>query len=262
VSVPLQGTNTLTVTASLPNGQPDGNATNDTLTTTFDQPTPPNNEPCTAVALAAGLATTGSNAGSTTSVQNGINFPNCGGGQVPRDVWFTFAPSAASMTLTLTGAPAGTVRVYSSPSCSAGPFNLVLCQGSGANNTSVGAVAVSGLTPGQTYYIAVSGFGASDTEGTFTITSTVMSGTRNRASAALAVYPNPSATGQLTLRLAAGTAGTGTVELLNALGQVVKRQPLAGTAEQQVSTLGLATGLYTLRVQAGAEVLTRKVVLQ
>ncbi|MDO7849318.1 right-handed parallel beta-helix repeat-containing protein [Hymenobacter sp. M29] len=262
LSVPQQGTNTLTVSASLPNGNPDGNTTNNTLTITFDQPTPPNDEPCGAVALTNGTTTSSSNAGASTSVQSGINFPNCGGGQLPRDVWFTFAPAAASMTLTLTGAPAGTVRVYSSPSCSAGPFNLVQCAGSGANSTSVGAVAVTGLTPGQTYYIAVSNFGSSDPGGSFTITPTVLSGTRSANSTALAVYPNPSATGQLTLRLATGTAGTGSVELLNALGQVVKRQPLAGTGEQQVSTLGLAAGLYTLRVQAGAEVLTRKVVLQ
>ncbi|MFD2718844.1 CARDB domain-containing protein [Hymenobacter monticola] len=262
LSVPQQGTNTLTVTASLPNGNPDGNATNNTLTITFDQPTPLNDEPCNAVVLTNGVTTTSSNTGASTSAQNGINFPNCGGGQLPRDVWFTFTPTATNMTLTLTGAPAGTVRVYSSPSCSAGPFNLVQCQGSGTANTSVGAVAVTGLTVGQAYYVAVSGFGSSDTPGTFTITSSVLTSTRASLSTALSVYPNPSATGQLTLRLAAGTAGTGTVELLNALGQVVKRQPLAGTAEQQVLTRGLATGLYTLRVQAGTEVLTRKVVLQ
>jgi hypothetical protein len=262
VSVPQSGTNTLAVTASLPSGNPDGNASNNTQTITFNQPTPGNDEPCNAVALAAGATTTASNVGASTSIQNGIDTPACGGGNLPRDVWFTFTSPNTSMVLTLTGAPAGTVRVFASASCSAGPFNLVQCAGSGTSNTSVGTVTVTGLAPSQTYYIAVSGFGASDAPGTFTITPSVVTGTRNALSTALAVYPNPSGTGQLTLRLATGTAGTGTVELLNALGQVVRHQPLAGPAEQQVTTRGLAAGLYTLRVQAGAEVLTRKVVLQ
>ncbi|MBJ6111847.1 right-handed parallel beta-helix repeat-containing protein [Hymenobacter sp. BT523] len=261
-NVTLSGTNTLSVTASLPNGNPDGNASNNTQTLTFDQPTPPNDEPCNAVALVNGVTTTSSNSGASTSTQAGISTPACGGGNLPRDVWFAFSPTGPNMTLTLTGAPAGTLRIFTSPSCSAGPFNLVQCEGSGTANTALGTVSVSGLTVGQGYYLAVSGFGASDTPGTFTITPSVVSSSRNSLSTALAVYPNPSATGELTLRLATGTAGTGTVQLLNALGQVVKHQPLAGTGEQSVSTRGLAAGLYTLRVQAGPDVLTRKVVLQ
>jgi hypothetical protein len=260
-NVTQTGTNTLAVTASLPNGNADGNPTNNALTLTFGQPAPLNDEPCAAVALGLGVPPiTSSNAGASTSTPPGINTPACGG-NLPRDVWFSF--TAAPFTfLQLTGAPAGTVRIFSSPSCSAGPFTQVLCQGSGTANTSVGNVPLTtaGLISGQTYYVAVSGFGASDTPGPFTIALGVITATRTAASTALSVYPNPGGTGQLTLRLASGTAGT--VELLNALGQVVQRQPLAGTAEQAVSTRGLAAGLYTLRVQAGAEVLARKVVLQ
>ena len=255
------GSNTLSVTGSLPNGNADGNAGNNTQTITFLQPTPANDEPCTAVALGTSPVSS-SNSGATTSIQNGINTPTCAGGALPRDVWFAFTPSGTSTTLTLTGNPAGTVRVFSSADCAAGPFTQVFCLGSGTNNTTLGTVLVPGLTAGQRYYVAVSGFGSSDTAGAFTIAATALLGTRSTNSAALAVYPNPSATGQLTLRLAPGRAGTGTVELLNALGQCVKRQPLAGTGEQQVLTTGLAAGLYTLRVQAGSEVLTRKVVLQ
>ena len=261
VVVTLSGTNTLTVTASLPNGNPDGNASNNSQTITFDQPTPANDEPCAAVALTNGPIT-GSNSGASTSAQNGINTPSCAGGALPRDVWFTMTPSGTSTTLTLTGAPAGALRIFSSPSCSAGLFNQVFCQGSGAHNTALGTVAVTGLTAGQRYYVAVSGFSGSDTPGSFTIAATALLGTKTQVnSAVLAVYPNPSATGQLTLQVAR-PLGQGTVELLNALGQVVKRQPLAATPEQTIATTGLAAGLYTLRVQASGEVLTRKVVLQ
>jgi hypothetical protein len=255
------GSNTLTVTASLPNGQPDGNPSDNTLTKTFTQPTPDNDEPCTAVALGSG-ATTGSNSGASTTVQPTIITPACSPASLPKDVWFSFTPSGTSTTLTLTGNASGMVRVFSAVSCANGPFTQVFCAGSGANNTTVGTVTVAGLTAGTRYYVAVSGYGSSDTGGQFTIAATglVLGAKPQTNSTALTVFPNPSTTGQFTLQVAR-PLGTGTVELLNALGQVVQRQPLAA-GEQTVRTTGLAAGLYTLRVQAGAEVLTRKVVLQ
>lgn len=75
------------------------------------------------------------------------------------------------------------------------------------------------------------------------------------------MYPNPSNTGQLTMRLS-GLNGVGQAALLNALGQVVSTKNLSGTTEQTMSTRGLATGLYTLRVTVAGQVLTRKVVLE
>ncbi|RZK88382.1 MAG: T9SS type A sorting domain-containing protein [Hymenobacter sp.] len=54
-------------------------------------------------------------------------------------------------------------------------------------------------------------------------------------------------------------------ELLNTLGQVVRRQsaalPAAG-AHFTVPTTGLATGVYVLRLQAGASTITKRVVLE
>jgi hypothetical protein len=43
---------------------------------------------------------------------------------------------------------------------------------------------------------------------------------------------------------------------------VLTKALAVGTAEQTLSTRGLAAGLYTLRVQIGQDVLTRKVVLE
>jgi len=254
------GTHTLTVTGSLPNGAADGNASNNTQTITFNQPTPDNDEPCTAI----GISTTpvaGSNSGASTSLQTGIVLPACSPAAAPKDVWFSFTPTTPDLGLNIAGAPAGAVRVFTTPDCAAGPFTQVFCQSSGANNTSVGNVTLTGLTVGQRYYVAISGFGSSDTEGTFTISTTVVTGTRHAANHLLTVFPNPSNTGQLTLRLAGSAAGSGTAELLNSLGQSVLRQPLTG-AEAQLSTRGLAAGLYTLQVRAGGQVMTRKVVLQ
>ncbi|HET9503064.1 MAG TPA: T9SS type A sorting domain-containing protein [Hymenobacter sp.] len=77
----------------------------------------------------------------------------------------------------------------------------------------------------------------------------------------LAIFPNPSATGQLTLRLPASNR-LGTATLLDAVGRVVRQQPLGRAEEQSFSTVGVAPGFYTLRVQNNAAVLSEKVVLQ
>jgi hypothetical protein len=79
------------------------------------------------------------------------------------------------------------------------------------------------------------------------------------------VYPNP-AHERFTVTLP-GLAQATTVqaELLNSLGQVVRRQSAALPASGTQFTLeasGLATGVYTLRLQAGATTLAKRVVIQ
>ncbi|WP_201983060.1 fibronectin type III domain-containing protein [Hymenobacter rubidus] len=232
---------------------------------------PANDDPCGAVTLGVpGTTTTGpiissTNTGATTSTQTGIGAPTCSANTTPRDVWFTMTPAAGvtSVTLAFTGSAAGMVRVFTAPSCSAGPFTLVTCRSSGANNTGLSAVVVT-TVPGQTYYVAVSGYGAADTPGPFTISATAPTATRAQADTnALLVYPNPSNTGQLTLKLSNTSFSTMKVSLVNALGQTVRTETLrSGSAEQVMSTHGLATGIYTVRVLVGSDVLTRKVVLE
>ena len=224
---------------------------------------PANNEPCGALGLGTGPVS-GSNVGATTSVQNGISLPACSSAAQPKDVWFFFTPTGTSTTLAITGTAAGMVRIYSSPNCANGPFDLVTCASSGANNTTITApISVTGLTAGTRYYVAVSGYGSSDTEGSFTLTgSGLATAIKTQAeTSALLVFPNPSNTGQLTLRLA-GLPGAGQASLLNALGQLVRKAPLAGTTDQVLSTRGLAAGVYTLRVAVDGKILTRKVVLE
>ena len=221
---------------------------------------PANDEPCGAVALGT-TSVTGSNVGATTSVQNGINTPACSPAALPKDVWFSFTATATTRTLTITGTVAGMVRVFTTPSCSAGPFNQVFCQAAVGNNLNVGSARLTGLTVGTVYYVAVSGYGSSDTTGSFTILSLPTATSAQANTDALLVYPNPSNTGTLTLRLS-GLSAAGQATLFNALGQAVATKVLSGTAEQTLSTRGLATGLYTLRVTVAGQVLTRKVVLE
>jgi hypothetical protein len=229
---------------------------------TTPQTIPANDEPCAAVTLGSTVLSS-TTVGATTSAQTGITTPVCSPTRLPQDVWFAFTAAGASATFTLTGTAAGQLRVYSSPSCSAGPFALLQCAAATGNNTGFAApVVINGLTTGTRYYVAVSGYGSSDTAGPFTIAVRLATGARAQAETdALLVYPNPSSTGQLTLKLA-GLNGTSHATLLNALGQVVLTKNLTAAAEQTLSTHGLAAGLYTLRVVANGQTLTRKVVLE
>ena len=219
---------------------------------------PANDEPCGAITL-TGNTISGSNVGATTSFQNGINLPACSSAQAPKDVWFAFTATGTTKSLAVTGTAAGLVRVFTSPDCVAGPFAMVFCQAGASNNQNAGALNITGLTAGTRYYLAVSGYGSSDTTGPFAVLAAKTQAETN----ALLVFPNPSATGQLTLRLSGpGLAGAGQASLLNALGQVVLIKALNGTAEQVLSTRNLAAGLYTLRVAVAGQILTRKVVLE
>ncbi|MBD2722826.1 fibronectin type III domain-containing protein [Hymenobacter armeniacus] len=93
----------------------------------------------------------------------------------------------------------------------------------------------------------------------------VVTATRNEALAAqVSVYPNPAHENFTVLVPAVANATSVQAELLNALGQVVRTQsaalPAAG-ARFTVPTAELATGVYTLRLKAGNDVLTKRVVI-
>ena len=85
------------------------------------------------------------------------------------------------------------------------------------------------------------------------------------AAAQVSVYPNP-AHGHFTVAVP-GVADARLVqaELLNLLGQVVRRQtaalPATGT-QLMIETANLAAGVYMLRLQAGATALTQRIVLR
>ena len=80
--------------------------------------------------------------------------------------------------------------------------------------------------------------------------------------AAVQLYPNP-ARGAFTVLVPAeaGTLGT-QAELLNALGQQVRRQTAVIGAPFMMETAGLAPGVYTLRLQVGTAVLAKRVAVQ
>ncbi|UOG75885.1 T9SS type A sorting domain-containing protein [Hymenobacter tibetensis] len=255
--------------------------TGETLDRSFST-TPENDNPCNAIALpapsstAAPLSATNLGATTTTStVAPGYTNPppmGCGVAVNPKDVWFRFttnATGAGSTTVGIatTGTAAGSIRVFSATSCSLG-FTPVACKGGETNNTNAGSLNVTGLTPNTTYYVAVAPYATSDVQGPFTIAvgSTVLSTQQQLAKGEVSVFPNPTTTGQLTVRVSGiSSLATAQVALLNTLGQVVAERTLSvrgGLAEQSLSTAALTKGIYMLRVQAGHETVVRKVVVE
>lgn len=262
-----------------------GSTTGNVLSTTFTTTAvaaPANDDPCAAVQLPALSATSATisatNVGATTtlpSVAPGYATPppqGCGVAVNPKDVWFRFTTNASgagstNAGITTTGTAAGSIRVFSAASCSAG-FVQVACKGGYTNNTGAGSLNVSGLTPGTTYYVAVSPYATSDVQGAFTITaSSLVLGTQQQlAGGEVTVFPNPTTTGQLTVRVAgAGNLMAAQATLFNALGQAVAVHSLSvrgGRAEHSFATATLAKGIYMLRLQAGKETVIRKVVVE
>ena len=96
-------------------------------------------------------------------------------------------------------------------------------------------------------------------------TATALATAASLTASEVTLYPNP-AHGRFTVQVPAVAAASAVqAELLNTLGQVVRRQsaalPAAG-ATLTVETAGLASGVYTLRLAAGASTLAKRVVLQ
>ena len=84
--------------------------------------------------------------------------------------------------------------------------------------------------------------------------------TARPTAADFALAPNPAHDG-FTVQLPAAFHPT-QGELLNSLGQVVRRPAVGSTSSFRVETSGLAPGLYTLRLQAGGALMSRRVAVE
>jgi len=76
----------------------------------------------------------------------------------------------------------------------------------------------------------------------------------------VALYPNPTREGQATLLVPTGT-GAGQVQVLDALGRLVRQQALAAGGATTLKLNGLPAGVYIVRVQAGSEQTTRRLTI-
>ncbi|MBF9222594.1 fibronectin type III domain-containing protein [Hymenobacter ruricola] len=126
-------------------------------------------------------------------------------------------------------------------------------------------VPLTGGTATSVIRFRATGDNGSSDIGLDNVALSLVTATRNEALAArVSVYPNPAHESFTVLMPGVAHATSVQVELLNALGQVVRTQsaalPAAG-ASLLVPTAELATGVYTLRLQAGDTMLTKRVVI-
>jgi hypothetical protein len=120
------------------------------------------------------------------------------------------------------------------------------------------------LPVGTAYTICVNTVcGAGQQQGSACSPREVLTTTRNAALAEqVALVPNP-ATGHVALTLPAALRVAGTrATLVNALGQVVRQHTLAAGPTVELDLTSLAPGVYSLKLQAGAEWVTKRLVVQ
>ena len=185
--------------------------------------------------------------------------------------------AATNEALAIDGRPAFTTSTALSLTVgvpAAGSYSLTAAA---LNNlpATLDAVLVDALT-GQTvnlrlqpaYAFAVTAAQAAATTGRFTLTfvaRAALASVSALTAAEVTLYPNPAHSTFTVLVPATAGAAQLHADLLNALGQVVRRQKAAlpaGGARLVMDATGLAAGIYTLRLQVGATVLAKRVVLQ
>ena len=235
---------------------------------------PVNDEPCGALPLVVDPITgqcqgtvRGTTFGASTSTaNNGLLLPvsNCDSGSSMADVWYRVVPSSTAFALQCNDISLDLARLYqpiSAQGC-AGTMRLVNCQSSlqygSTESRPLGKILFDQLTPGQPYYLALSGDGFSLPTRTFTLCAQVATSLPTRpavAWGACQAWPNPIPAGQLLTLELPGALLTGValrVDWLTTLGQVLPGGTTGRTVggRLQVPTAGRQPGLYLLRVWA------------
>ncbi len=184
--------------------------------------------------------------------------PNCGTA-TPYGVWYTFTTAATGLAsqavrITVTGAAAGQVRVFSASSAS-GPFTPVACA-AGSVTAAAPPLDVLGLTPSTTYYVFVGDFGFATIVGPFTICITEPPTCGDPLNLGITALMPTSAT--LTFTAGVPTAATYAITLTPQGGTTAN---LTATSPQ-VPLTGLQPGTYytaTVQGNCGTGGLTRVV---
>ncbi|MBF9141733.1 T9SS type A sorting domain-containing protein [Hymenobacter properus] len=188
-----------------------------------------------------------------------------------------YSTSADFGSTTLTGAGGGDVFVAKVEDAGNAANWAWAKTGGGANNDGASAVAVAG----NTVYVAgfvvpVSNFDSqtvltptsspgilSPTIVAFLATLTDPTLTATEApwmAASFGIFPNP-AHGRATVLLPPGP-GVATLTVHDALGRIVRTQPVAMGSNIQLNLTGLAPGLYAVRVQAGGAASTQRLLVE
>lgn len=122
---------------------------------------PPNDNPCQAAPLIAGVACNFQQFNNIGATNNFANIPNpgCGGynNNQAQTVWFVIpVPSNGELVIDQSQGSLNntSMAAYTAPACT-GPFTLLACDGTSSNNGNMPRLELTGLAPGTLLYIRV-----------------------------------------------------------------------------------------------------------
>jgi hypothetical protein len=224
-------------------------------------PVPGNDFCSSALPLSCGQRVTGSTE-SATATGDPTTFCDDtvdGGG-----VFYTIAGTGGSITLTNCDlATDYDTKLFVYRGACGGPYTCVV----GNDDTNAGGCAQPSTVTfnsvrGVTYLVFVSGYGGDKGNYSLLATCATVSATASAAATTFEVWPNPAGT-QAAFRITlAAPAASATATLRNVLGQRVAQRTFAGAATE-LSTTGLAAGIYLLSVQvAGQAPAVRRMVVE
>lgn len=208
---------------------------------------------------------------------------NCGpnGASAPVLVGFrtlaTTVPCGAVSNVTITATSTSTATVSFTPGAGNTSFQITYHLANDSTyrvHTSASPAVITGLVPGQTYYVQVVSQCGVGTSVVYTNSSSVpyvfrsagtLSARNVLGTGTFDAYPSPAHEVLNLLLPALPGVSTAQITLLNALGQPVKtyQRPLSsGGTEAQLDLQGVRSGLYTLWVVAGAHTASQRVVVE
>ncbi|MGI4865682.1 MAG: fibronectin type III domain-containing protein [Janthinobacterium lividum] len=208
---------------------------------------------------------------------------NCVGGTTSPPVLVTFRtlanPVACGIVsnVVVTATSSSTATVSFTPGAGNTSFHITYHLANDSThwvNTTASPAVLTGLLPGQTYYIqvvSVCGTGASTVyTGGGSITYNFrgagpLSSRSALGAGAVELYPNPAHQAVSLLLPAMPGATTAQISLLNGLGQTIqtKQVVLSGVATQtQLDLVGVVPGLYTVRVAVGKQSASQRLAVE
>jgi hypothetical protein len=231
---------------------------------------PVNDDLCNAIPLTIGAPTTGSDytlAGATAETNEPV--ATCFNGGINGSVWFSFVAPSTDVEVT-TDFAGGTltdddteIAVYDATGVTCSDLSTLPAEidcnqdGTAPVNTIYSSyLALSGLTPGTTYYVQVDMWGSA-TAGSFGIQVNDLLSTDDFSANEFVAYPNP-VKDVLTLEYSSDITS---IRVINMLGQEVLAKTMNATSTQ-VDMSQLAAGTYLVNVTSGEIQKTIKVVKQ
>jgi len=208
---------------------------------------------------------------------------NCGPGlaSVPVVLGFrtltTTVPCGAVSNVVVTASSSSTATVSFTPGVGNTNFIITYHLANDSTNwvrTSTSPATITGLVPGQTYYVQVVSQCGAGASVVYTNSSSIPFGFRGASplsarntlgAGTLTAYPSPAHETLNLLLPALPGVSLAQVTLLNALGQPVKTSQLklgSGSTQTQLELGGVRPGLYTLRVLAGEHSASQRVLVE